>query len=239
MLNNSLLRFVDDRYSIQMEEHTVKIISTGSLTHDVKKIQVEKPAGYSFIPGQATDVSVNTPEQKNRKRPFTFTGLNNDPYLEFIIKIYPSHKEVTNEIDKLVPGDELIISNAWGAISYKGPGTFIAGGAGITPFVSIFRDLKTKNQIRGNRLIFANKRKADIIMEKELRELLGSDFINILSEEEHPDYYHGMISEEFLLANAGDFNSKFYLCGPPPMMNALKKQLAALGVEKNSITFEF
>jgi ferredoxin-NADP reductase len=222
-----------------MEEYTVKIISKGSLTHDVRVLQVEKPAGYSFIPGQATDVSVNTPELKNKKRPFTFTGLNHDPYLEFIIKIYPSHKGVTNEIDKLVPGDELIIRNVWGAISYKGPGTFIAGGSGITPFVSIFRDLKTGNRLRGNRLIFANKTRADIIMEKELRELLGSDFINILSEEEHPDYYHGMISEEFLLANTGDFNSNFYLCGPPPMMNALKKQLAALGVEKNSLTVEF
>jgi len=76
-------------------------------------------------------------------------------------------------------------------------------------------------------------------MEKELGELLGSDFINILSDEEHPDYYHGMISEEFLRANTGDFNSRFYLCGPPPMMNAVKKQLAALGVEKNSLTVEF
>jgi ferredoxin-NADP reductase len=222
-----------------MEEHIVKIITKGSLTHDVRILQVEKPAGYSFIPGQATDVSVNTPELKNKKRPFTFTGLNHDPYLEFIIKIYPSHKGVTNEIDKLVPGDELIIRNVWGAISYKGPGTFIAGGSGITPFVSIFRDLKTGNRLRGNRLIFANKTKADIIMEKELREMLGTDFINILSEEEHPDYYHGMISEEFLLANSVDFNSNFYLCGPPPMMNSLKKQLAALGVEKNSLTVEF
>ncbi|MDZ7635068.1 MAG: FAD-binding oxidoreductase [Bacteroidales bacterium] len=168
-----------------MEEHIVKIISTGSLTHDVKVFRVEKPAGYSFTPGQATDVSVNTPELKNKKRPFTFTGLNHDPYLEFIIKIYTAHKGVTNEIDKLEPGDELIIRNAWGAISYKGPGIFIAGGAGITPFVSIFRDLKTKNQLRSNRLIFANKTKADIIMEEELRELLGPDFINILSEEDH------------------------------------------------------
>jgi len=65
MLNNSLLRFVYDRYIGRMEEHTVKIISTGSLTHDVKILQVEKPAGYSFIPGQATDVSVNTPEQED------------------------------------------------------------------------------------------------------------------------------------------------------------------------------
>ena len=107
-----------------MEEHIVKIISTGSLTHDVKIFRVEKPAGYTFTPGQATDVSVNTPELRNKKRPFTFTGLDHDPYLEFIIKIYPSHKGVTNEIDKLFSGDELIIRKAWGAISYKGPGIF-------------------------------------------------------------------------------------------------------------------
>lgn len=222
-----------------MEEYPVKIISAASLTHDVKILRVEKPAGYSFAPGQATDVSVNTPELKNKKRPFTFTGLNHDPYLEFIIKIYPSHKGVTNEIDELTPGDELIIRDAWGAISYKGPGIFIAGGSGITPFISIFRDLKTKNQLSGNRLIFANKTKADIIMEEELGELLGPDFINILSEEEHPDYYYGMISEEFLRSAVTDFNRQFYLCGPPPMMSALKKQLANLGIEKGSLTVEF
>ena len=59
-----------------MEEHIVKIITTEQLTHDVKRFQVEKPKGYTFIPGQATDVSVNTPDFKNKKRPFTFTGLN-------------------------------------------------------------------------------------------------------------------------------------------------------------------
>ncbi len=222
-----------------MEEHIVKIINRGRLTHDVRVFRVEKPAGYSFTPGQATDVSVNSPELKNKKRPFTFTGLNSDPYLEFIIKIYPSHKGVTSEIERLEPGDELIIRNAWGAISYKGPGIFIAGGAGVTPFVSIFRDLHAKDQLSGNRLIFANKTKEDIIMEEEFRELLGEDFINILSEEEYPGYAYGMISEEFIKANAGDLSVNFYLCGPPPMMNALKKQLATLGVGKNSITVEF
>jgi len=222
-----------------MAEHIAKINSIDNLTHDVKRCRVEKPSGYTFVPGQATDVSVNTPELRNKKRPFTFTGLNSDPYLEFIIKIYPSHKGVTNEIDGLEPGDELIIRNPWGAISYKGRGIFIAGGAGVTPFVSIFRDLSTKGLLSGNRLIFANKTKADIILEEEFLNLLGPDFINILSEEEHPGYSYGMISEEFLQANVGDFSVNFYLCGPPPMMNALKKQLANLGMEKESLTVEF
>jgi hypothetical protein len=222
-----------------MVEHFVKIIRLEQLTHDVKKFQVEKPAGYSFIPGQATNVSVNTPDLKNKKRPFTFTGLNNDPYLEFIIKIYPSHKGVTSAMDKLNPGDEIIIRDVWGAITYKGEGVFIAGGAGITPFISIFRDLRVKNEIAGNTLIFANKTKADIILDNEFRNLPGLEFINILSDEQADGHYHGMISEEFLKSRIRNFNRRFYLCGPPPMMNAVKNQLANLGVGKNSIIVEF
>ena len=64
-----------------MEEHIVKIFSIEYVTHDVRRYKIEKPAGYSFIPGQATDVSINTPELKNEKRPFTFTCLNSDPFL--------------------------------------------------------------------------------------------------------------------------------------------------------------
>jgi ferredoxin-NADP reductase len=221
-----------------MEEHIVKIIRIEQVTHDVKRFQVEKPHDYSFIPGQATEVSINTPELKNERRPFTFTGLNNESHLEFTIKIYPLHKGVTNELGKLEPGDELIIRDVWGAISYKGKGVFIAGGAGITPFISIFRDLNTKNEISGNTLIFANKTKADIILEDELRSLLGNAFINILSDERADGYFHGIISEDFLKVNIGYSGRNFYLCGPPPMMDAVKKQLANLGVGENSITLE-
>ena len=221
-----------------MEEHIVKILSIQQVTHDVKRFRVEKPEKYSFIPGQATEVSVNSPELKNEKRPFTFTCLNRDPYLEFTIKIYPSHNGVTNELGKLKAGAELIIRDVWGAISYKGKGVFIAGGAGITPFISIFRDLRAKNEISGNKLIFANKTKADIILESELNDMLGNAFINILSDEKNDNYFHGMISEDFIKARLGDLNQKFYICGPPPMMDAVTKQLADLGVGENSITLE-
>jgi ferredoxin-NADP reductase len=44
-----------------MEEHVVKIISIRPVTHDVKQFRIEKPAGYAFIPGQATEISINSP----------------------------------------------------------------------------------------------------------------------------------------------------------------------------------
>jgi len=68
--------------------------------------------------------------------------------------------------------------------------------------------------------------------------MLGNAFINILSDEKVDNYFHGMISEDFLKNHLGDLNRIFYVCGPPPMMDAVLKQLANLGVGKNSITLE-
>lgn len=221
-----------------MEEHLVKVFSIEQVTHDVKRFRIEKPPGYSFIPGQATEVSVNIPEWKNEKRPFTFTCLNEAPYLEFTIKIYHSRNGVTNELGKLSPGDELIIRDVWGAISYKSAGIFIAGGAGVTPFIAILRDLHKKNELTGNKLLFANKTRADIILHDEFNRLLGRDFINILSDEKAEGYWHGLINEEFLKEYIDDFNKNIYVCGPPPMIDMVLNQLADLGIEKNSITLE-
>ena len=221
-----------------MEEHIVKILNIDKVTHDVKRFQVEKPAGYSFVPGQATEVSINIPALKNERRPFTFTSLNSASFLEFTIKIYPEHKGITKELGKLKPGSELIIRDVWGDISYKGEGVFIAGGAGITPFISIFRALQERNEIIGNMLIFANKTKGDIILECELKSLLGNAFINILSDEKAEGYLHGLINEEFLKSNIPVFYKKFYLCGPPPMMDAVLKHLVNLCVAENLITME-
>ena len=221
-----------------MEKHLLKIKSIEHITHDVLKIVVVKPLHYNFISGQATEVAINKDGWKDKKRPFTFTSLPVDDFFQFTIKTYPEHKGVTNELLQLKKDDELILHEVFGAITYKGEGVFIAGGAGVTPFISIFRDLQSKNKIGDNKLIFANKMKADIIHEQEFKSLLGKNFINILSDEKTEEYAQGQITERFLKANISDFNQQFYLCGPPPMMEAVQKQLSNLGISKESITVE-
>ena len=221
-----------------MNDYKVKILEIKNVTYDVKSIKFEKPKGYSFTPGQAADVSINKPNYINEKRPFTFTGLNEWDYLEFTIKIYNDHNGVTKEIGNLKTGDELIVSEPWGSISFKGEGIFIAGGAGVTPFIAIIRYLQFKNEIGNNKLIFANKTGADIVLKKEFEKILGKNFINILSNEKLERYAYGFITEEFLKSTIDDFNKMFYLCGPPPMMDAIEKQLTNLQVNENSIVKE-
>ena len=202
------------------------------------QIDTEKPQQFNFTPGQATEISINKEGWQNEKRPFTFTSLPNDYYLQFTIKTYPSHNCVTNKLLQLKTNDELILNDVFGAIAYKNEGVFIAGGAGVTPFISIFRYLRAKNEIGDNKLIFANKIRDDIILKYEFNYSLGKNFINILSDEEAAGYSHGYITENFLKAHITDFNKNIYLCGPPQMMEAVEKILINLHVDEKLIIKE-
>lgn len=217
---------------------TVKIISIEHLTHDVIRLVVEKPEGLTYVPGQAVDISINQPGWENEKRPFTFTSLPEEDHLEFTIKTYPDHNGVTKKIHSLSKGDELFMYKPFGDIAYKGEGLFIAGGAGITPFIAIFKQLERNNQLGNNKLIFANKTKADIILEDKFKILLGNKFINILSDEELQGYEHGYVSAELIQKHMNGHSSYIYLCGPPPMMAAVEKHLSTLRVADNLIVKE-
>ena len=221
-----------------MGKHHIKVKSVEKATHDVLRIKTEKPKGFQFKPGQATDVTINKTGWQDKKNSFTFTSLPDEDLLEFTIKTYPSHQGVTNELLNLKPNDELIISDAWGTINYKGEGVFIAGGAGVTPFISIFRHLQAQNKTGANKLVFANKTKADIINENEFSKMLGENFVNILSNEEADNYAHGYITKDFLKQQAEDLSQHFYVCGPQPMMDAIEKHLSDLGVNKELIVKE-
>lgn len=219
--------------------HKVKILSTSLVTHDVKRFVVEKPRGFKFKPGQAVEVIINKKDWKDEVRPFTFTCLNNDLVLEFMIKTYPEHEGVTDKIHELKPGDELILGKVFGTINYQDKGTFIAGGAGITPFMAIFRDLREKGELVGNKLIFSNKKAHDIILEKELKEYFNpEDLILITTNEKDSGYETRRIDKDFLKEKITDFNQYFYLCGPPAMVEDMKKNLKTLGADITKIVFE-
>ena len=219
--------------------YTVTIRDIQKVTHDVKQFTFDKPEGFEFEPGQATEVAIDKDGWRDEKRPFTFTSLNEDPHLQFTIKIYPDHDGVTEQIGQLSEGDAFIIDDPWGTIQYKGPGVFLAGGAGVTPFIAILRDLHKRGEIDGNRLIFSNKTEKDIILEDEFREMLGDDFVNTLTEVDDSDeYLTEFIDKEFIEEHIDDYDQNFYVCGPPKFVTDISTYLQDLGADTDGIVFE-
>jgi ferredoxin-NADP reductase len=219
----------------------VKLLFSEFETHDTKRFLFEKPDGYEFTPGQATEVHLSQEEWEDEGRPFTFTSSQTDLLLEFFIKKYPEHDAVTKRLHELKPGDSINLSAVWGTITYHGPGTFLAAGAGVTPFIAILRDLKRKGTLEGNSLIFSNKCHADIILEREFRHMFTDDpssLVLTLTREKRAGYEHGRIDRRFLQSRMEDFGKRFYICGPPSFVEDTTENLAKLGVDSSSLVLE-
>lgn len=217
---------------------SVKILKTDMVTHNVRQYRVEKPKDFQFSPGQATEVSIDKDGWRDKKRPFTFTSLADADYLEFTIKSYRDHEGVTNALWSLWPGDRLLLRDVWGTITYKGPGTFICGGAGVTPFIAILRQLAKTGKIVGNRLIASYSSEKDIILRQEFEAMKGLETLWTITEEPRTTLSKARIDLDFLKGHITDFSQNFYLCGPDPLVHDLRQNLEKLGAKVDTLTWE-
>lgn len=219
----------------------VKIIKLEKVTHNVRRYTLERPAGYAFAPGEATELSIDRDGWRDRKRPFTFTGLADAETLEFTIKSYLDHDGVTKAFWGLEVGDTLLLREPWGTIGYKGPGTFIAGGAGVTPFIAILRALERDGKLAGHRLIVSNRRAADIILRAEFEAMEGLEVTWVLTDDPHAEaskIVHARIDEQFLRRTIHDISQHFYICGPDAMVSDLRDALEGLGAHTDALVWE-
>lgn len=218
--------------------HTLAITKIEDVTHDVRQFTFEKPEGFKFTPGQAAEVGIDREGWRDAGHPFTFTALPEWDELQFTIKIYPGHDGLTEQIDTLKVGDSFIVGEPWGTIEYKGKGTFIAGGAGVTPFIAILRMLRERGELSGHRLIFANKREEDIILRDEFEAMPGLETIHVLSEEDKNGFEHGRVDKAMLERLIGNTSQHFYICGPDPMIKSVNDALEQLGADPDALVFE-
>lgn len=219
-----------------MQKITLRAVEP--VTHDVNHYLFDRPDGYDFTPGQATDVAIDKDGWREEKRPFTFVSQPGDETIEFVIKSYPDHVGVTAQLMQLIPGDRLMIGEPWGAIEDKGPGVFIAGGAGITPFIPILRNRAAKGEIDGCTLIFSNRSEADIILRDEWENMGGLTTLFTVTDQPGSPLDRGMIDREFLERHIDDFDQNFYVCGPDKMVSEISETLEDLGADPDGITFE-
>src|SRR5690606_8796881 len=117
--------------------------------------------------------------------------------------------------------DRLLLRDVWGTIQYRGPGTFIAGGAGVTPFIAILRHLNATGKIAGNRLIVSNRTEKDIILREEFEAMDGLDILWTVTDDPRSSLVQERIDADFLRRHVKDFGQNFYLCGPDPMVKDL------------------
>ncbi|RKF13960.1 flavodoxin reductase [Roseovarius spongiae] len=217
--------------------HHLTLKQIDPVTPDTHHLIFDRPEDFDFTPGQGVELHLQKDGWEEEGRPFTPVTLPHEPTLEFVIKSYPDHHGVTEQIAEMKPGDEVEMKGPFGAISDQGPGVFIAGGAGITPMIAVLRkQLHENGTLEGSTLLFANKTEADIIWRDYFESMTGLRTAFVV-DESSGDVPEGRLDRDFLDRFVGS-DSRCYLCGPPPMMDAVRTALHDLGVEDSRIVEE-
>ena len=208
-----------------------------SVTHDTHHLVFDRPEGFEYSAGQGVELRLLKDGWEDEGRPFTPVTLPHEPTLEFVIKSYPDHHGVTEQISVMKAGDEVEIKGPFGAISDQGPGVFIAGGAGITPMIAVLRKrLHDHGTLEGSTLVFANKTEADIIWREKFEAMKGLRTVFVV-DEPGASVPQQRLDRDYLRQHVGP-DSRCYLCGPPPMMAAVREALHDLGVKDDHIVEE-
>lgn len=218
----------------QMFPIELTILASEFITPDTKRFITTKPKDFVFQPGKALLLSINVPGFEDIVRPYSITSLNNNDFLEFIIKSYPKGK-LTQKITSLNADDKFLVHGEVSGIKFRGPGIFIAGGSGITGFISILRALYASKNMRNVGLIYSTQTPQDVILGEEFKEMLETNFVPVFTKHKVIGFNEARIDKKFLVDTIGSFDQLFYIAGPTSFVQDISRYLIELGADSEQI----
>lgn len=195
----------------------------------------------AFLPGQYVNIDV---PGGGAHRSYSFSTAPGDSRLGFLIKKIPDGL-MSGWLARAAPGDQLTLTGPMGSFYLRdgdGPLLFLAGGTGLAPFLSMLEVLARAKSQRQVHLIYGVTRDLDLVLVDELvayaERLPNFTFTTVVADQASDHPRKGWVTQHMpqdMLA-AGEFD--LYLCGPPPMVDAVRRYLDENGIRPASFHYE-
>jgi len=225
-----LERFLNSKFDYEIK----KVIKPRP---DVFEIEmVPKNRVLEFEPGQFIFIKFISQKITRESHPFSIASAPGDTSLKLVVK---SLGDFTSELGNLQAGDRAIIEGPFGKFSYKDAVSrdqiWIAGGIGITPFLSMAKSLKNTNYKID--LYYSLKSKNDAVLFTELYNIAftNKNFKIIPWYTDEKGYVNAQIISK---TSEGLDGKEIFLCGPPAFMESLNGQFRKMGIGKERIHWE-
>jgi ferredoxin-NADP reductase len=230
---------------------SIKLKEKRKIAKESMEFTFEKPADFEFKPGQFVEINVVHPDEPVKKRSSRELSIVSAPHedeLVFAMRLRGSPFKRTLSDTKI--GDVVVMDGPFGAFllqsDFLRPAVFLAGGIGITPFMSMLRHVAHHKLPHEIYLFYSNHTVEDAVYLDELegheRENPNLTFIPTLTDMTAGESWEGMtgrINGEMLLKWLPDLQKPvFYIAGSAAMVAAMKKLLNDVGVNSDSIRME-
>jgi ferredoxin-NADP reductase len=210
----------------------------------------EKPAGFAFKAGQAVDVVLTAlGEGQEGRHAFSLVSAPHED--ELVIATRMRDSAYKKALSALSEGQSVLLDGPFGSLTLgkntDRPAVLIAGGIGVTPFMSMIRDAAHEGSKRRIVLLYSNRRPEDAAFLSELQKLEATapslQVIATMTQMENSsqswDGERGQLDAERLKRLTGTlFGAIYYVAGPPGMVQALRSGLNGIGVDDDDIRSE-
>jgi benzoate/toluate 1,2-dioxygenase reductase subunit len=194
-----------------------------------------------FLPGQYVNLGVPGTDQT---RAYSFSSHPQADEASFLIRNIPGGL-MSGYLVRAKAGDRVALTGPMGAFYLRPttrPQVFLTGGTGLAPFLSMLELIATQGTDQPIRLVYAVTKLADLVeMDRlhSLAALIPSLTVTTIVADPAADHpLKGYATNHLTAADLWDGAADVYLCGPPPMVEAVRDHMKALGVTPASFLFE-
>jgi len=228
----------------QAAKYTGTLVALDRLSSTTVAIGVEIPnrSELAFLPGQYVNIAVPGTDQT---RSYSFSNAPGDELLTFLVKLTPGGAMSEYLDQRAALGDAIEFTGPNGSFFLREadrPVVLLAGGTGLAPVLSMLRTMRTGSTQRRVHLIYGVSTDEDLVALDDIAEI-GSGLPEFTwdhcvsdpnSTAEHKGYVPSLITPAHL--NDGDV--AIYLCGPPPMVEAVRTHVTGAGIEPTGFYYE-
>jgi benzoate/toluate 1,2-dioxygenase reductase subunit len=206
----------------------------------VLELDVDGDAPH-FLPGQYVNISV---PGSGQHRSYSFTSMPGQARVSFLIKRVPGGL-MTHWLERAEPGATVELTGPLGSFYLRPvqrPLLLLAGGTGLAPFLSMLEVLAQSGSTQPVHLIYGVTRDLDLVLVEQIDSYLARlpnfSYCTVVADAASSHPRKGWVTQHMAAEalNAGDVD--VYLCGPPPMVDAVRRHFDEVGVKPASFHYE-